>query len=182
MGVNLLIMSHCTRKSSLHINEALSKVSQWDCSLCLLPSCLSPLCHLLTHYFLAVIFLGCQLRYQLFASIQHHTSHLHFSPVVLLLSHLNMILSLSVICSCGCYAFPSASPSPPSLCIFISLIISSASSVSLSAVINHQHHRHCLDSMGGFILFLFRADAPRLQNLPVESKALKCVTSGVIIT
>ncbi|XP_031159382.1 3-hydroxy-3-methylglutaryl-CoA lyase, cytoplasmic isoform X2 [Sander lucioperca] len=42
------------------------------------------------------------------------------------------------------------------------------------------HHHQCLDSMGGFILLLIRADAPQLQISPYVSCALGCPHEGYI--
>lgn len=93
----------------------------------------------------------------------HHTSnstmtHLHCQPITSLLPFLNMSLSLVLVCSCCSYAvIPPTSPSLSSLCSFTSFIISSTSS---SAFQQSHHHHRCLDSIGGFILLLVRADAP----------------------
>lgn len=89
-----------------------------------------------------------------------------FFFAISLLFFMNMSVPLPSICSCCCYAHPFTSLLPPSLHRVTSLIILSASSPFRS----QPSHKPSPVSGGGFILLLLKTDAPRSQNLPVESK------------
>lgn len=101
-------------------------------------------------------------------------THLHHQPVTQLLLLLKYV-SLSLVCSRCCYAHPATSLSPPSLHRFIipsSLSLSDSSvATTITSVWTH----------GGFISLplVLRAEAPKSQNLPVESKCQRLL-SGLI--